>query len=98
MRLMIKTGRSLTTYFIVLSLLVGAGIVYGLLALFIRRSDWFGRGARSVDRVDGCSTTERFGTRWRLLGSGSARQLGRVGYGACAVILPVSAISMAACG
>jgi hypothetical protein len=29
--MMIKTGRSLTTYFIVLSLLVGAGIVYGLL-------------------------------------------------------------------
>ena len=45
------------------------------LASFIRRSDRFERGARSVDRVDGCFTTERFGTRWRLLGLGSARHL-----------------------
>jgi hypothetical protein len=31
MRTMIKTGPCLTTYFIVLSLVVGAGILYGLL-------------------------------------------------------------------
>jgi hypothetical protein len=66
------------------------------LASFIRRSDRFECQACAISRVDG--GVFRDGAKALEGNVGFARHSGRVAHGPCAVIVPVSAISIAACG